>query len=669
MNRRILAPLIACICLSISVPAQATQKPDKLEKYLQEAQTAYGSYAQFELSRAYYFGIDGAKKDEGEAYYWASICAKGLKNTASFEEQITDMERMAFIEETNRPGVDPLGAYTMKLLLDPEMRIVCEDMVTVLGEKLPAAKKREMDAKAASWVAEQAHAEAPFDEAQFQRFLIKQRLASEATAPKADPEGISKLLAQGGDAYLKQPKATQWLKKATENGATEAMETLIDGGMNQPEYLRDALEVALDNNDAKAEKLLRDKGAPWNEELASRGLIGAMKANDAARADAYVKNGATLGNDPYKSKSLLSALIQENNVPMIKRYIALGGTVPSSGANSSGEPLQAAAQYADGKTLDVLFNTGIAKEEKFESASFLDSAVRSRNLAAVQKVLPLATLQEAEKTKLMANAVNNYHKPIVDYLLGKGFTLTEEQKTTIATCAPEELVCEGGRKIYGGPPHCQPIRCIEKPKAPLQEPVAHPSNTANAKALEVFSNGSSKEKTALIDTIQKTPGLYSPRVLNAMSHALFHKLRDDEGIFWGLAAEMRHEADSKICPLNEGQVSYTGALYSTTHDFYKRREPEKVKEALERVRAWDAETPYDYNPQSSLYLSTCVAPERWEGIRAAVRRTFVYSSQTPLPEPKTEMLKMDELLPRAEKGDVEAQHQLGYCYLIPMQCR
>lgn len=652
----------------------------KVNSYIEEtrekATAGLSSIAQFDLANAYAFGLHGVKEDKAEAYYWASVCANMLNEVDSFHGSLKSLEEISFLQETLHPGRDTLPFLTKRLLVDSQLRIFCEDLATVIGRKLGPHEKKNVRNRVNTW-AEQHKLQAPtIDKEQLRIYLLTRRLLAEIDSGRADMEGIRKLLADGADVHFQTRKTsgaanTLLLDKAVEHGRGDVAGALIDAGLNDPQAIRKAFRAALDKNDIPLVQMLLAKGAVWDAELLSAGLYGAMKANDAERTAFFVKKGATLGDDKRQLGILLGALVKNGSIEMVKRYINMGG--PISGIQSyhdNATPLELAARREDTAILKLLLEKGALVADSKANSSLLRTAVVARNMPALKILLPEITLSENERNKLVISAVNNYHPLVMDYLLAQGFVLTDEQKESIAKCAPEEKTCDNGLKLYGGPPYCQPVNCpVAAKKSSFNALVEHPLNQVNAQAREVFLHGSAEEKSAMIATIQQAPGNYAPPVLHMMAETLFHKIRDEEGLFWSIAAVMRADESRFVCRAKDkNNARLWGISFSPTYEFYKRREPEKIKLILEKVRGWDVQTPHNYNPQYMSYPTQCISAERWEMVRNEARNAFISASLAALNEGNKKQ-KIDDLLPLAQKEDAEAQYQLGLCFLLSGRCR
>jgi len=193
------------------------------------------------------------------------------------------------------------------------------------------------------------------------------------------------------------------------------------------------------------------------------------------------------------------------------------------------------------------------------------------------------------------------------------------------------------------------------------------SDAVNDIAQKTLETGSSEEKSAMIQKIMQSPGEYNPRTLGKMSEALFHKFRDDEGIFWALAAELRADEDRAICPSTTPGIGIRHAD-QPAYGYYKGRDAKLVESKLKTVRKWDEKTPYNYKLPWLDSRVTCSPPEAREKIR--VRRAWFRPEnlRDPPPFEQENDSKMDDYLVLANNGDAKAQYALGNCY-SHMICR
>lgn len=193
------------------------------------------------------------------------------------------------------------------------------------------------------------------------------------------------------------------------------------------------------------------------------------------------------------------------------------------------------------------------------------------------------------------------------------------------------------------------------------------SDAVNDTAQKILETGLSDEKSATIQKIMQSPGQYNPRTLGKMSEALFHKFRDEEGIFWALAAELRAEEDSAICPSITPSIGIRRAD-QPAYGYYKGRDAKLVESKLKTVRDWDEKTPYNYKLPWLDSRVTCSPPEARDKIR--VRRAWFRPEnlRDPPPFEQENDSKMDDYLVLANNGDAKAQYALGNCY-SHMICR
>lgn len=653
-----------------------------------------GARAQSKLAHAYYYGLDGMPESHAEAYYWFSVCVQSLQNVKGFSDQFKNLEEMSdnLAEET--PSKDKQEGRLMQgILVDPFLKRGCEDFATILKKELPAAEREEADRRLQNWIA--AHptpVSPPASPEEKQKAELTRRLYLEVNSGGIDAahdiEGIRKLIAAGANVNYKQGEL---LPIAVGKSWRDIAEALIDAGLTDKAALQKAIRVAGERDDAEtirmlvrkidaldestlSNRLLVRKGGVLDESTLSKGLHGAMASGDIALVEEFLQRGAKLGDDTSALGRLVAKLVADGRKEMVRRYISLGGNVNLTEYNI-GTPLHVVANKGDAEMFDILIKAGadINALSRGDRTPLI-TAVSGRNIEIIKKLIDAGAAPKTptDTERLMSEAIASKSRKVIDYLLGLGLTFTESQTALLAMCAIEEKECPGGKTAYSGPPDCKFDICVPSQKQNnLAAPVDHPLNGINTEALGTFLKGTSEEKTSLIKDIIENPAQFNPLVLNDMARSLFNKYRDDEAIFWRIAAEMRAEGDKKICPSDTPAYfkdRYLQGLFA--FDYYKRREPEKVLSIIPKVAEWDAKTPYDYNVQWGTEQSHCLSPERYNEIRSEIRSHFRLSfDQGPTPFDQQNDQKMDELLPLAESGDLKAQLTLARCYESPQQCR
>lgn len=182
---------------------------------------------------------------------------------------------------------------------------------------------------------------------------------------------------------------------------------------------------------------------------------------------------------------------------------------------------------------------------------------------------------------------------------------------------------------------------------------------------ETLINGKTEEKNQLILKIKKNPENYSPEEIETMAAVLFRKAQDDEGLFWYIAADLRREINSKLCP-QDGNPSNNYAIPKLDIvDYYKRTAPDKISKIMTQVLEWDRLNPVDDIEKPTLSGSTCFSPTRQNRLRESIRDNFKKSYMPHIAAPKN---NMDALIAKSESGDKEAQFDLANCYMDKRRC-
>lgn len=262
--------------------------------------------------------------------------------------------------------------------------------------------------------------------------------------------------------------------------------------------------------------------------------------------------------------------------------------------------------------------------------------------------------------KTLDAAYNRKHMNIVEFLLKQGAHPSADLKNYLSTCPIQSKPCSDETSVYNTDANCSFSTC-PTPSSNIQ----HVANVT----IKRLQDGTSDEKTAAIKDIMLNPRAHDPTVLNQMANVLFQKFRDDEGLFWYVAANLRKHMDYNLCQRDTKKISKWFELpKSTIAETYERLDPDRMLDITDKVIEWDRLTPVNYNRQWGTIESTCFPEARQNRIKDSLRMSFKEGNRFTLKAEYLSKMNMDDLIPLAEAGDKEAQSKLGYCYSYKDRC-
>ncbi len=377
------------------------------------------------------------------------------------------------------------------------------------------------------------------------------------------------------------------------------------------------------------------------------------------------------GADVNLGKGLLGEAAKRGHLAMVQALVEGGGDVNISDLTGS-TPLAYAAQKGHADVVKYLISKGAkvnVKDAKGDTP--LARAVELGNADAVSALVEaqadLYARNHMEWTPLEAAA--HAGKADTVRVLAKAGAKIPPVGTYPRPRYPSLIDQAMVDQLILSDKHDRPVWSPMAPAAKPEKPaVDHPANDATADAIGTLEKGTAEARNRMIEKIKAAPGSYAPPALAALSRALFSKFQDDEGVFWSIAATLRAAEDTKICPRKRYTSTYLGL--SKVFEYYKRTAPEKLGLIAEKVAEWDRNTPADYNRQWGTSESTCLPKDQWAAAIDSVRKTAVSENFPGLQSIQAAPKKtsMDELLPRAERGDKAAQFELGICYTLESQC-
>jgi len=115
--------------------------------------------------------------------------------------------------------------------------------------------------------------------------------------------------------------------------------------------------------------------------------------------------------------------------------------------------------------------------------------------------------------------------------------------------------------------------------------------------VEALAGAEQAKREATIAAIKAHPEKYAPAVFYVLSHVLFGQGEKEEAAFWFYAGQVRARFDANRC----AEVSARQAVAALNQQFggpinqYTIQDIPKLEALIERVLAWDRETPHSYD--------------------------------------------------------------------------
>ncbi|MEO1641905.1 MAG: hypothetical protein AAFR74_01110 [Pseudomonadota bacterium] len=107
-------------------------------------------------------------------------------------------------------------------------------------------------------------------------------------------------------------------------------------------------------------------------------------------------------------------------------------------------------------------------------------------------------------------------------------------------------------------------------------------------------------QTEAINTIAAAPQEYPPYFFYMMSDALFDQNKKDEAAFWFYAGQLRSRYDANRCGnqlQGRNTVDMLNQEYGTPINQYTFKDVDNLSLIVERVIAFEKQTPHDYDPK------------------------------------------------------------------------
>lgn len=630
-----------------------------------------------EIGAYYYYGLEGFPEDKQEAYFWYNACRH------EGEGQMSMADGFRYLEETFDQAARQFGREKMsgvhmmaKVLVEPGVRMACIDVVDYMNKYLPQYNNKAAQERIAAW--KKAHP-LPVDvrtPEQKKQAELKYRFltAISGIGTQVDPVGIKALIDAGADVFAKTLEHQKSvLSVLVLRKDAEVVALVLQAHRFDAAEMQESLKTAYLSGDRDMARVLIQYGAVPDRNLYTLGLQGAMEQGDQAQVEYFLSKGARVDLAAFDKQGPAGKLIAKGDNEMLALYLKLLPATEGR-ARHINALFVSAAEQGNVEAMQMLLKEGaIINPEHGEEP--LVKAVRAKRDESVDFLLKNgATLDvnNGGRARLMEEAFYAKNQTTVDLLVQAGIPLTADQQALQAQCKFRKEICpDDGRVIYGGAPKCEEKLCrtLLRNQDKLEKIVDHPTNQKNAAAVDILRNGKGQAVEDIIQEITTAPEFYSPATLGAMSKRLFAQYRDDEGIFWHMAAELRSNGDREVCKTSKYRFGDREMRRSHVFDFLKRRRMEDVLGMIPKVIDWDRQTPYSYNMQWGFYETTCLPSEEQAKKREGERRIYKpYNMPEVSPVEAAWMNRMEDMLEKAEKGDVEAQYNLGFCYAYIHRC-
>jgi hypothetical protein len=150
-----------------------------------------------------------------------------------------------------------------------------------------------------------------------------------------------------------------------------------------------------------------------------------------------------------------------------------------------------------------------------------------------------------------------------------------------------------------------------------------------------------------VAAVLAAPQTYPPPALAALAAVLFAEGRRDDGAFWFYAAQLRAHFDANRCADEtvEGAAAILAQRYGSEINKYMFADPERLRETVGRVVAWDRATPHDYDHRwinlHGMGAFTGSGPlsrpeSEWDVIAEQTRREYLQGLDEALGPPRPE---------------------------------
>ncbi|MDP2205106.1 MAG: hypothetical protein Q8K65_02250 [Alphaproteobacteria bacterium] len=232
--------------------------------------------------------------------------------------------------------------------------------------------------------------------------------------------------------------------------------------------------------------------------------------------------------------------------------------------------------------------------------------------------------------------------------------------TTYRQCPKETRLCENNVLSIHGGEDCAPDPCT------LPQVTTDFSARSLDEILADLRNKNTSIRHAASEWVLVNAGSMPSAILQALSDNLFRTARDEEAMFWAMAAQMRMNYERMICKKLTPKHAYEDYHYK--RDMISSLPLYLNKERLPAM----AEGVFDWATNKAGELAegwaareNCLSPARAERIKGISYRSFVERADKIMRadfgmRPAAETIL---IVNRAKKGDPEAQYEAANCFL------
>ena len=415
-------------------------------------------------------------------------------------------------------------------------------------------------------------------------------------------------------------------------------------------------------------KKLIDRGALKAGSIPSNVfLFKAQERSDLALVKLLIQNGADIQGTDERGFTVLHRAIGHGHTDIALALISEGANL--SARNDLGRtPLMEAAARGDLEVVNALIKAGVDVNYVHQGGHGAKNALSEAYRSGGQKVVDILMDAGAVETQNIRNVGLN--------------------RKAQEPCAKSSLLCPDQiTRVLRSGPSCAFPACPVAKKPDVQHPVKGTFSEIDTKASQdavwILQHGTEEDVEAAIKKIQDNAGDYNPEALGALSGALFSRIRDEEGAFWFIAADLRNHNDNIACN-REGSMQ-RGRFHYIVQQFkpYAASNADLTQKILDRVLIWDQATPYNYDirwvvlkhgvrkDQSATPLpdDLCIPKNKMDQARAFGRNEYRdrFKDYIKVPDNQIALAKLpyltgDEfsvLLSEAESGDAEAQYKIA----------
>lgn len=232
--------------------------------------------------------------------------------------------------------------------------------------------------------------------------------------------------------------------------------------------------------------------------------------------------------------------------------------------------------------------------------------------------------------------------------------------TTYRQCPKDARLCENNVLSIHGGEDCAPGPCS------LPKIVTDFSANSLDEILAALKNKNTSIRQAANEWVRINAGSMPPAILQALSDNLFRLARDDEAMFWAMAAQMLMSYERMICKNLTSKHVY--------QDYHHKRDgisslplymnKERLPAMAEEVFDWAANKAGELT-EGWAARENCLSPARAARIKEISYRSFVERADKIMRadfgmRPAAETIL---IVSRAKKGDAAAQYEAANCFL------